>query len=234
MMSSRPAVSSNLSETLNGLEWYQRIPLGPGIYTPGGEDTEGKLKRLDLPANLSGKSVLDIGCNEGYFAFEAERRGASRVLGIDANEKVRPKFELVKELLRSRVEFRALSVYDLDQATIGKFDLVFFLAVFHHLRYPFLALDKIASVTDGLAVMEIPVAVAKSSLDPFSDESVMIRRMGKRRVRLLPNVPFMTEMLQRAGFARVQLVGTHRRRKIPGYGDRYAQERLIVKAHRKA
>lgn len=236
----RDGMNANMSrevakEMINSFKWYQRIPLGGGLYTPGeGGDSEAKLRMMRLPEDLSGKSVLDIGTCEGFFAFEAERRGADRVLAIDINDKAQRKFEALKQILNSRVEFRVLNVTDLDERAIGTFDIVFFLSVFHHIRYPFLALDKIASVTQWMAVMEIPISAPTSLVANYNDEPMMIRRIGKTgRMRLLPNIAFLLESLERAGFGRVEILGTHRRRSVRGYENRDVQERVILKAFKR-
>ncbi len=69
-----------------------------------------------------------------------------------------------------------MSIYDLDPEEIGQFDIVLFLAVFHHLRYPLLALDKIGAVTKELAIMEIVDAVRKKP----SQQAALVRRLGNR------------------------------------------------------
>ena len=95
-----------------------------------------------LPADLSGKSVLDIGCNAGFYSFEMERRGAARVLGIDADERYLAQARFAAEVLGSGVEFRNLPVWQVAQ--LGeKFDMVIFMGVLYHLRHPLLALDLI-------------------------------------------------------------------------------------------
>jgi tRNA (mo5U34)-methyltransferase len=95
-----------------------------------------------LPADLRGKSVLDIGCNAGFYSLEMKRRGADRVLGIDFDEDDLAQARFAAEVLGVDVEFRKLSVYDV--AGLGEtFDLVLFMGVFYHLRYPLLALDLI-------------------------------------------------------------------------------------------
>ena len=64
-------------------QWRHRIPLGDGLVTPGREDCEAEVARLGWPASFAGQRVLDIGCSDGYYAFESERRGAHEVLAID-------------------------------------------------------------------------------------------------------------------------------------------------------
>ena len=95
-----------------------------------------------LPADLSGKTVLDIGCNAGFYSMEMKRRGAARVLGVDFDEDYLAQARFAAEVEGLDVEFRQLSVYDI--ATLGeRFDVVFFIGVFYHLRHPLLALDLI-------------------------------------------------------------------------------------------
>ncbi len=223
---------SRLQDAIAKFAWYQRIPLGDDLATPG-EDTYTlkKLPLLELPEDLSGRSVLDIGCGEGFFAFEAERRGAAPVLAVDVAPDSGAKFDLLKRHFRSRAEFRALAVDDLDPAAIGRFDLVLFLSVLQHLRHPFRALDRIAELTGWMALMEVPVAVRQGPED-IADEPLMIRRLRPgKRAHLLPNWAMLTEMLATAGFAQVQLIAMHRPREIAGYGDRFVQKRAILKAY---
>ena len=95
-----------------------------------------------IPEDLSGKTVLDIGCNAGFYSIEMKRRGAERVLGIDSDDRYLAQARLAAEVTDTDVEFRNLSVYDIGR--IGeRFDIVLFLGVFYHLRHPLLALDLI-------------------------------------------------------------------------------------------
>src|SRR5947209_11910462 len=95
-----------------------------------------------IPADLRGKSVLDIGCNAGFYSIEMKRRGAHRVVAIDYDEVYLAQARFAAEVCEAEVEFRQLSVYDVA-ALNEKFDLVLFLGVFYHLRHPLLALDLI-------------------------------------------------------------------------------------------
>jgi tRNA (mo5U34)-methyltransferase len=96
-----------------------------------------------LPENLTGKSVLDIGCNAGFYSMEMKRRGASRVLGIDSDDRYLAQASLAAEALGyDNVEFRNLDVYDVG-ALGERFDVVIFMGVLYHLRHPLLALDLI-------------------------------------------------------------------------------------------
>ena len=96
-----------------------------------------------VPADLSGMSVLDIGCNAGFYSLEMKRRGAARVLGIDSDERYLEQARLAARVRGLEdIEFRFLSVYDVGQLA-EKFDLVIFMGVLYHLRHPLLALDLI-------------------------------------------------------------------------------------------
>jgi SAM-dependent methyltransferase len=215
-------------------QWYQSIPLGDGLVTPGetGDATERKLEMMKLPADLAGKTVLDIGCNEGFFSFECERRGASRVLAVDKGKDAAAKFALVKQILGAQVEFSDVNLFDIEPAKLGRFDIVFFLAVLHHLRYPIVAIDRVYELTREFAVMEFVEAVS----DTHPDQSALVRRMSKKgHLHMLPTRTMALELLEQAGFARVEVLGTHRHkpagphRRMPGY----SQQRVLLKAFRK-
>jgi tRNA (mo5U34)-methyltransferase len=93
-----------------------------------------------LPSDLSGRSVLDVGCNAGFYSIEMARRGAARVVGVDSNPRYLAQARLAAEVNGVDLDLRQMSVYEL--ASLGeRFDLVLFMGVLYHLRYPLLALD---------------------------------------------------------------------------------------------
>ena len=95
-----------------------------------------------IPADLTGRTVLDIGCNAGFYAIEMKRRGADRVLGIDFDDRYLQQARLAAEITGVEIEFRRLSVYDVGE--LGeRFDVVLFMGLLYHLRHPLLALDLI-------------------------------------------------------------------------------------------
>ncbi len=95
-----------------------------------------------IPENLEGKSVLDIGCNAGFYAMEMKRRGAERVLGLDTKDEYLEQAKFAASITGLKIEFRKLSAYDVGELR-EKFDLVIFMGVLYHLRHPLLALDLI-------------------------------------------------------------------------------------------
>lgn len=134
--------------------WWHEIELAPGIVTPGDDSNRMKLPildRLGLPGDLRGSRTLDIGCSDGYFTFEMERRGAS-VVAMDFVPETYTGFATAREILGSRAEYVMDNVYNLAPETHGQFDVVLFLGVLYHLRKPLAALDAIRSVlrTGGL------------------------------------------------------------------------------------
>jgi tRNA (mo5U34)-methyltransferase len=127
--------------------WFQNINLN-GVQTAPqhflGDYPAVKFNRFAhaLPADLSGKSVLDIGCNAGFYSIEMKRRGAERVLGVDFDERYLAQGRFAAETLGMEIEFRQLSVYEVASLR-EKFDVVIFMGVLYHLRHPLLALDSI-------------------------------------------------------------------------------------------
>lgn len=136
--------------------WFHNMELAPGLWTAPdhflGDYPRFKFRRFAdaLPEDLTGRTVLDIGCNAGFYAMEMARRGAARVVGIDSDDRYLDQGRLAADALGfgDRVEFRRLSVYDV--AALGeRFDVVVFMGVLYHLRHPLLALDLIREHVAG-------------------------------------------------------------------------------------
>ena len=134
--------------------WFHNIDLA-GVRTAPehflGDYPNFKFRRFAdlIPADLTGRSVLDIGCNAGFYSVEMKRRGAARVVGIDSDDRYLDQARLATRALGfTGIEFRNLSVYDV--ALLGeRFDLVIFMGVLYHLRHPLLALDLIREHVAG-------------------------------------------------------------------------------------
>lgn len=149
-MVSAPAVhdKTSLAERINELgPWFHNLSLH-GIQTAPnhflGDYPSVKFEhfRDAIPADLTGKSVLDIGCNGGFYSLEMKRRGASRVLGIDTDEHYLRQARFAAEIEDADIQFLRLPVWDVA-ALRERFDLVIFMGVLYHLRHPLLALDLI-------------------------------------------------------------------------------------------
>lgn len=137
-------------------KWHHRIEVAPGVWTPGLQDTATVLTQIGMPEDLSGMRVLDIGARDGFFTFEAERRGAREVLALDNEPPHHTGFAIAAELLDSKATYVTENVYSLNPEEYGRFDLVLFLGVIYHLRHPLLALDRIHDVCapDALLLLE--------------------------------------------------------------------------------
>jgi tRNA (mo5U34)-methyltransferase len=155
-------------------DWFHNLDLG-GVRTAPNhflyDYPANKFRRFAhaIPADLTGKSVLDIGCNAGFYSMEMKRRGAARVLGIDSDERYLAQARLAAEVTGMEAEFRNLSVYDVG-ALGERFDLVIFMGVLYHLRHPLLALDLIHEhVADDLLLFQSMQRGAKEAMTPEAD-----------------------------------------------------------------
>jgi tRNA (mo5U34)-methyltransferase len=170
-----------------------------------------------VPGDLTGRTVLDIGCNAGFYSLEMKRRGAERVVGIDTDETYLAQARFAAEVCGAQIEFRQLSIYDL--ARLGeRFDLVLFMGVLYHLRHPLLALDLIHEhVARDLMLFQTMLRGSAETEEvaadyPFSERD-LFDRPGAPRLHFvehrfagdptnwwIPNAACAEAMLRSAGF----------------------------------
>jgi len=150
--------------------WYHKIELADGVVTPGWAPLSPP--HYGIPRDMTGMRVLDIGAWDGYWTFQALKRGAREVVAIDdfsdhindarpIRERSWDNFDFCRNALGfddTRCQRREFSVYDLSEAELGRFDAVFFFGVLYHLKFPFYALHKIADVCDGEVFVESSIA----------------------------------------------------------------------------
>jgi tRNA (mo5U34)-methyltransferase len=174
--------------------WFHNIDLGGVATAPEhflGDYPAVKWRRFAhaLPADLTGKTVLDIGCNGGFYSIEMKRRGAARVLAVDMDEGYLRQARFAAQVVGLDIEFAQLSVYDVA-ALAERFDVVLFLGVLYHLRHPLLALDLIRAHV----VRDLFVCQSMQRGDPAEE-------------RLAEDYPFWeTEIFERPGFPRMAFV----------------------------
>ena len=162
--------------------WRHYFNFGSEVETKTGK--EGKFCQKfqhwilsGIPEDLTGKTVLDIGAWDGFYSFSAEKRGAKRVLATDSfiwEQKQlygldehfwhdfgagKKGFELARKIFNSQVEDYNIDVLDLNPDKIGTFDVVFFLGVLYHMKYPLYALEKVRSVTKELLILETHISL---------------------------------------------------------------------------
>ena len=216
-------------------QWYHTIDLGNGLTSKGIFDHRPVIHCYGLPESLKGKTCLDVGTGDGFFAFEMERRGAARVVAIDIARcedfdllpQLKPrivlpdegphrfKFQMAHAMRRSRVEFKLCNVYDLSPETVGMFDVVFCGSMLLHLQNPLKALSNIRSVTREMAIIE--TLVNEELEGKFPDKPWL--SFGLRHVEFLLGescvywgftTRALEDMLAYAGFAETQPQKTFR------------------------
>jgi tRNA (mo5U34)-methyltransferase len=199
------------------IKWWHSIDLGHGIVTPGRTNLPDKVHYIGLPADLTGLSVLDVGAWDGFFAFEAERRGARRVLAVDSfcwngpGWGTKAGFDLARRVLRSHVEEKEIEVVDLSPETVGVFDLVLFLGVLYHLTDPLRALQSIFSVTGSHLILETHIDT-RAYPYPAMRFYPKAELSGDPTSFWGPNPDAVEAMLRWVGFRRVERGA---RRKVP-------------------
>lgn len=201
-----------LKREVDGIDWWHTIDLGQGVVTPGKNNTPERLSRIHMPDDLSGKTVLDMGAWDGFYSFEAERRGADRVVAADyyvwsgQDWGSKSGFNLARKALDSKVEDVHVEVMDLSTDTVGgPFDLVLFLGVLYHVRYPLRVLENVAAVTKDHLILETVVDMVGTSrpvMAFYPDRELM----GDPTNWWGPNPAAVIAMLKNVGFKRVEIV----------------------------
>jgi tRNA (mo5U34)-methyltransferase len=202
---------ATLRQRVAQLRWFHSIDLGDGLLTPGVDaHTSQRLETFGVPTDLTGRTVLDLGAWDGFFSFEAERRGAARVVAVDSycwsgpGWGTKAGFDLARTALGSRVEDHECEILDLSPASLGVFDVVFCFGLLYHLRHPLLALEKIAAVTEGLLLLESHVDlldVPRPAMAFYPGSELA----GDGSNWCGPNPACVLAMLHTVGFARAQV-----------------------------
>ena len=168
----------SLQEGIDSLQpWFHNLHLPDGTQTAPnhwlGDFPAFKWKEIapHVPENLEGWKVLDVGCNAGFYSFELAKRGA-QVTGIDIDEHYLKQARwAAKQLnLQDKVEFRQMQVYDLASVD-EKWDLIWFMGVLYHLRYPLLALDILAEKNTRMMMFQtLSMPGDKAPENPYDRE----------------------------------------------------------------
>ncbi len=219
--------TEQIQEKVSSLgEWFHNLDLAgvktaPNHFLGDYPNIKWRTFQHAIPQDLRGKSVLDIGCNAGFYSMEMKRRGAHRVLGIDFDEGYLAQARFAAEVNRLDIEFREVSVYDV--AKLGeKFDIVLFMGVLYHLRHPLLALDLLHEhvVKDVLVFQSLmrgsPETEPFADDYPFAETSIFERPTYPRMYFIerqyshdptnwwIPNLACAEAMLRSAGFEIVE------------------------------
>ena len=203
---------------LSQLGWYHSIELPDGGVIEGHQSVEQLRKRLrqfPIPADLTGKRVLDIGAWDGWFSFEMEKRGAE-VLAVDSTKNTR--LLEAKKLLGSRIEHRVADICRLTAHQVGMFDIVLFLGVLYHVKHPLLALENVCGMCRDMACIESFVSDVSLDSIPSMEFYETTELRGQLDNWVGPNASCLMAFCRTAGFARVNFESTlGERAHITGY-----------------
>jgi tRNA (mo5U34)-methyltransferase len=204
------------------LRWYHTLDLPGGIVTPGEYDLRPIVRRLPWPDSLAGMRCLDVGSRDGFYAFEMERRGAAEVVSLDVDDPAayhlphpapvggnpaaeveagKRAFEAAHSALDSTVQRVYRSVYDLDPAEEGQFDLVVIGTLLLHLRDPIRALQAVRSCTRGHLIVNDVIAAGAISLHRRPMAELL---MQNGPFWWVANPPGLQRMVEAAGFSVLQ------------------------------
>ncbi|HMK35319.1 MAG TPA: DUF1698 domain-containing protein [Desulfomonilaceae bacterium] len=196
--------------------WFHSIDLGNGISTM--KNSLPHLQKLwdriaaNLPADLSKKSVLDIGCNAGFFSVQAKRANAARVVGIDMGDRFLKQAEFVRDVLNLDIDYRKLDVSDLHSRGMT-FDVVLCLGVIYHCSNPFWTARCVASATRECAVVESAIvkheSVAEMPLWEFVFPGYRPDTLDQHERMYnwwFPNISGLKAVFRAAGFDRVETI----------------------------
>jgi tRNA (mo5U34)-methyltransferase len=191
--------------------WFHHFTFANGVTTPGHDPSAAKLHALQLP-DLTGLTVIDIGAFDGYFSFQAEARGAARVVASDWYAWHLPEhcalenFRLVKRVLGSSVEEQHVPVPSLDPELHGTYDVALFLGVLYHAPNMVEYLERVRSVTKRLAVVETLVDMLDVD-EPCAAYYPAGLLGGDQSNWWGPNLACVEDMLRRVGFSEARFVG---------------------------
>jgi tRNA (mo5U34)-methyltransferase len=173
--------------------WFHNLHLPGGVQTapnhPLGDFPAFKWAQLreGLPDDMSGWQVLDIGCNAGFYTFELAKLGAEvDAIDVDPHYLRQAHWASDKLGLSDKIEFRQMQVYELARSS-KSYDLVLFMGVFYHLRYPLLALDIVAERTERILAFQSLSTLDKATVDQPEDFT-----MAKRELMEHPGWPKMS------------------------------------------
>lgn len=189
-----------------------RLPDGREIH--GEADTFRRLEALRLPKDLSGLDVLDIGAHEGFYSFEAERRGARSVVAADEVTwnmfpEHRTNFDTMHGIYKSGVEVVESSVEDLIDSLDGRtFDLTFFLGVLYHAPDPFEYLRIVRRASRGLVVIETVVDFLDVDLPVLAYYPGATYNGDSTNVTA-PNIAALRGMMEDAGYSDIEIFEPH-------------------------
>jgi tRNA (mo5U34)-methyltransferase len=159
---------AELHEEAKTIGWFHSIDLGDGHWTSGHKKPErmqAELAWWKFPADLSDKTVLDIGCADGGYSIAAMQRGARSVLSIDEQLTVGMQFLLKHKLFD--LEYKRIDLFSKEFAALPMFDVIIFAGVLYHVQDPVDALKRVGSKTRELTILETHINESLAASTPY-------------------------------------------------------------------
>ena len=193
---------ADLRQTVESLTWVHSIDLGNGIVTKGEWGAPNPLILDAFSAiDFNGKKVLDIGCWDGLWSFQAEARGAAEVYATDYLPDRwggSSTFSLCHKVLNSKARYYPnVSVYALNQQLdIRDFDIVIFCGIYYHLKHPLLALSRIREVMKTGAILILEGEAIYNFDEPYARFFYRKYHVGDRSNWWVPTVACLREWVE--------------------------------------
>lgn len=155
--------------------------------------------------SLSGKTVLDIACNAGFWSIQARLAGADSVLGVEASSKNVEQANFILQLIGLEgIEYRVMNAYDVSKDAVGEFDITFFFGILYHLDKPIVALERLYEVTKNFAVVDTRLSLGISRIPVLRiKEDIVHDQNFTNRLAFVPSDKAVPLMLRHVGFREV-------------------------------
>jgi tRNA (mo5U34)-methyltransferase len=178
---------------LRGRHYRRYLHLFPALLSAAG-------------GSLEGKTVLDVGCNCGFWSIQARLAGAMSVLGVEASAENVEQARFIKDAAGlDGIDFEVASAYDLSKERHGEFDVVLYFGLLYHLEHPVLGLERLAEVTRELALVDTTIVRDRGPVCHVVPDAVHEQNYSNR-LAMVPSRTAVARMLLHAGFARVLAV----------------------------
>jgi tRNA (mo5U34)-methyltransferase len=179
--------------------------------------------------SLQGRTVLDIGCNCGFWSLQSRLAGAERVLGLEASEENVDQAKFILELTGlDRLSFEQTNAYDVSGKRHGEFDVVLHLGLLYHLEHPVFALERLSEVTREFAVVDTTVIPDHAAVCRVQPDDVHEQNYSNR-LCMIPSSSAVVLMLRHAGFRDVFLVPKTTENLPPDYSKGVRETFIAVK-----
>jgi tRNA (mo5U34)-methyltransferase len=215
--------SADLLKKIHSLKWIHTIDLGGGVVTPGLWPRSALIDAALNQIDFCGKKVLDIGCWDGLWTFEAERRGAAEVYATDCLSQRplqdQPTFELAHRIRNSQAKyFPHLPVCEVQQLGVRDFDIVLFCGIYYHLKDPLLAMARLRQVMREGGILIVEGVAIRNERDCYARFFYHDRHGGDASNWWAPTIACLREWIECSCF---EVVGQHFEPSLPPANSKF-------------